>query len=308
MTTPPTDQQLDDIETRHTAATPGPWFLHADWPGRVFAESEFNHHVARVTGSNPESNERFIAHAREDVPLLLAEVRRLQGQRRYLIDQLARKDARSGEADEKLREFRGGEPQTAPDTLPAWLYQRFMVSGVGWDNLDADDRAYWEHQARAVRRAVARGGFKAVAPDASSASTGAPLGVSPASSVSESAQIPTGASEGRLGDLPSTEDPAPAETLIGSITIRSESVQLDNGECLRDLAVGDSVELRPDTGDEGLWIVAAFHGDYQEQITLQYAEVVDDCGNDPVIACKFSGTRHAHPVDLDGKVRPRPTP
>jgi hypothetical protein len=101
------------------------------------------------------------------------------------------------------------------------------------------------------------------------------------------------------------EGPA-AETPIGSITIRSESVQLDNGECLRDLAIGDSVELRPETGHEGLWIAAAFHGDYQDQITLQYAEVVDDCGSDPVIACKFSGTRHAHPVDLDGKVRPRP--
>jgi hypothetical protein len=99
-----------------------------------------------------------------------------------------------------------------------------------------------------------------------------------------------------------------AETLIGSITIPSESVQLDNGENLRDLAVGDSVDLRPDTGHEGLWIAAAFHGDYQDQITLQYAEVVEDCGSDPVIACKFSGTRHAHPVDLDGKVRPRPTP
>lgn len=165
-----------------------------------------------------------------------------------------------------------------------------------------------EPEAAHLLRAIAADLRFAIAHPAASAPTGAPLSASPASSVSESAQSPAGAPEGRLGDLPSTEDPAPAETLIGSITIRSESVQLDNGECLRDLAVGDSVELRPDTGDEGLWIVAAFHGDYQEQITLQYAEVVDDCGNDPVIACKFSGTRHAHPVDLDGKVRPRPTP
>jgi hypothetical protein len=99
-----------------------------------------------------------------------------------------------------------------------------------------------------------------------------------------------------------------AEASIGSITIRSESIQLDNGECLRDLAIGDSVELRADTSHEGLWIAAAFHGDYQDRITLQYAEVVVDCGNDPVTACEFSGTRHAHPVDLAGKVRPRPTP
>jgi len=47
-----------------------------------------------------------------------------------------------------------------PDTLAAWLYQRFMVQGVGWDDLDEGDRTYWEHHARAVRRAVARGGFK----------------------------------------------------------------------------------------------------------------------------------------------------
>jgi len=52
---------------------------------------------------------------------------------------------------------------TSTDTLPAWLYQRFMSHGVGWDNLDADDRAYWEHEAAAVRRAVARGGFKSEA-------------------------------------------------------------------------------------------------------------------------------------------------
>ncbi|QLJ01493.1 hypothetical protein HZZ00_10975 [Streptomyces sp. NEAU-sy36] len=74
-----TDQlDLDAIQARANAATPGPWFPHEDWPGRVFAESEFNAHVARVTGSNPEANEQFIAHAREDVPALVAEVRRLR--------------------------------------------------------------------------------------------------------------------------------------------------------------------------------------------------------------------------------------
>ncbi|WP_097930930.1 MULTISPECIES: hypothetical protein [unclassified Streptomyces] len=49
---------------------------------------------------------------------------------------------------------------TEADTLAPWLYQRFMVAGEGWDRLDEDDRSYWEHHARAVRRAVARGGFK----------------------------------------------------------------------------------------------------------------------------------------------------
>lgn len=49
------------------------------------------------------------------------------------------------------------------DTLPAWLAQRFDPRGADWEQLGDDDRAYWEHQARAVRRAVARGGFKAPA-------------------------------------------------------------------------------------------------------------------------------------------------
>ncbi|MDX3249006.1 hypothetical protein [Streptomyces sp. ME18-1-4] len=54
-------------------------------------------------------------------------------------------------------------PDQTDDTLPAWLYQRFMPGGEGWANLDADQRSYWEHQARAVRRAVERGGFKPAA-------------------------------------------------------------------------------------------------------------------------------------------------
>ncbi|MFE2297961.1 hypothetical protein ACFXAW_07170 [Streptomyces sp. NPDC059445] len=51
----------------------------------------------------------------------------------------------------------------ATDTLPAWLYSRFNESldAPAWDRLTDADRTYWEHQARAVRRAVARGGFKA---------------------------------------------------------------------------------------------------------------------------------------------------
>jgi hypothetical protein len=52
------------------------------------------------------------------------------------------------------------------DTLAAWLYQRFAVihGCPAWDTLTDDDRSYWEHQAAAVRRAVARGGFKEEGP------------------------------------------------------------------------------------------------------------------------------------------------
>ena len=51
--------------------------------------------------------------------------------------------------------------ETPADTFPAWLANRFDPNGAPWDGMSDDDRSYWEHQARAVRRAVARGGFKA---------------------------------------------------------------------------------------------------------------------------------------------------
>ncbi|MEU3529176.1 hypothetical protein AB0E62_35900 [Streptomyces sp. NPDC038707] len=61
-----------------------------------------------------------------------------------------------------------------PDTLPAWLSQRFDPRGPDWEQLSDDDRAYWEHHARAVRRAVTRGGFKdpAAVPTAARPTTG----------------------------------------------------------------------------------------------------------------------------------------
>ncbi|MFD5308297.1 hypothetical protein [Streptomyces ardesiacus] len=49
------------------------------------------------------------------------------------------------------------------DTLAEWLYNRFIssyYSEVTWDELDENDKSFWEHEANAVRRAVARGGFK----------------------------------------------------------------------------------------------------------------------------------------------------
>lgn len=93
---------------------------------------------------------------------------------------------------------------------------------------------------------------------------------------------------------------------IGSITIETSSVQLDNGENLRDLAIGDSVNLSSATGDPGFWIAAKFHGEHQDWITLQYAETVQDCADNPEVACRYSGTRHAHPFDLDGNICKRP--
>lgn len=46
------------------------------------------------------------------------------------------------------------------DTLAEWLYARFDHSLIDWENMLPEDQEKWRHDARAVRRAVARGGFK----------------------------------------------------------------------------------------------------------------------------------------------------
>lgn len=73
-----TDEELDAIEARLNAATPGPWV----------ASCENDHNIVCCPlggwlcemlgfGGNSERNATFIAHAPEDIKLLLAEVRRL---------------------------------------------------------------------------------------------------------------------------------------------------------------------------------------------------------------------------------------
>lgn len=59
------------------------------------------------------------------------------------------------------------------DTLPQWLYQRFARFRPGgpenWSDVTEDGRAYWAHEAAAVRRAVARNGFKGSSVEAEAA-------------------------------------------------------------------------------------------------------------------------------------------
>lgn len=46
------------------------------------------------------------------------------------------------------------------DTLAEWLYNRFHLGANPWETVGEATQSYWEHEAAAVRRAVARGGFK----------------------------------------------------------------------------------------------------------------------------------------------------
>ncbi|WP_037802781.1 hypothetical protein, partial [Streptomyces resistomycificus] len=74
--TPLTAQQLDDIDTRAKAATPGPWTLSENYSDVLGPDG---HQLASYWNPTSETrNGEFIAHAREDVRTLLAEVRRLR--------------------------------------------------------------------------------------------------------------------------------------------------------------------------------------------------------------------------------------
>jgi len=68
-----------------------------------------------------------LAAAPQDVDALLATVRQLQGQRKFLLTQLAKRDAETGRGNTALREFLAGEPaeethadaDTSSDPTPA---------------------------------------------------------------------------------------------------------------------------------------------------------------------------------------------
>lgn len=85
------DDELDEIQARANAATPGPWRARAC--GEIVAG---RHVVATSDGGGGsvwvewrnEEDKRFAAHARADVPRLIAEIRRLQGEWRKLLEAL----------------------------------------------------------------------------------------------------------------------------------------------------------------------------------------------------------------------------
>jgi hypothetical protein len=78
-----TEQQLDEIEARANAATPGPWEEHADYGPHFYAYlgGSYLRGVGTLNfgdGEDAEADREFVLNARQDVPALLAEVRRLR--------------------------------------------------------------------------------------------------------------------------------------------------------------------------------------------------------------------------------------
>lgn len=90
---PLSDAELADIETRVQAASPGPWRSWIEGRDHFGGDSvvstangEFYFYVRTYLEDRPTEEHRqqsaadqdFIAHARDDIPRLIAEIRRLR--------------------------------------------------------------------------------------------------------------------------------------------------------------------------------------------------------------------------------------
>lgn len=90
-----TDAELAEIQGRVDAASPAPWHVARGWDGEPYAAVRANGGLDTSLASmltpgvtpgggyrepeeRPLKNAEFIAHARDDVPALLAEVRSLR--------------------------------------------------------------------------------------------------------------------------------------------------------------------------------------------------------------------------------------
>jgi predicted oxidoreductase len=75
-----TDEELRAIQERCDKASPGPWKAWVEGRDHVAGSSmiQTSAEDIEMTGATTEDYD-FIAHARSDVPALLAEVRRLRG-------------------------------------------------------------------------------------------------------------------------------------------------------------------------------------------------------------------------------------
>lgn len=71
-----TNEELDAIEARANAASEGPWT--AEYDGAILP-ADSHPPVIYSDGDMTDADREFVAAARDDVPKLVAEVRRLRG-------------------------------------------------------------------------------------------------------------------------------------------------------------------------------------------------------------------------------------
>lgn len=79
-----TQTELEAIKARAAAATPGPWEF--DGKGDIVPDGDKSDFVAMIHYSAEDAE--FIAHARADVPALVAEVERLRAENAKLDEML----------------------------------------------------------------------------------------------------------------------------------------------------------------------------------------------------------------------------
>ena len=171
------EQQLAEIAAREAAATPGPWGVYDDGTGRLdivagleetaygytgrreiaqTVESPMDNDPAHVGWGEDEDQEQvnadgaFIAHAREDVPALLAEAERLAGMVVTAYERVAELEQQLADAQVQAAAFEPlhlGDPRTLVShrcgnpTHPTWLTAgRADRRGCPWCRLAELDR------------------------------------------------------------------------------------------------------------------------------------------------------------------------
>jgi hypothetical protein len=87
---------MEPIKARHEPTSPGRWVRVEQDPGWdsvpplppdqtvIVDDAVYGEHIAVFSSEQDEADAEFVAHAHEDVPLLIAEVERLRGERAEL--------------------------------------------------------------------------------------------------------------------------------------------------------------------------------------------------------------------------------
>ncbi len=123
------DLNLEAIKARAEAATPGPWAVPVANVFRVVCPGAEHHNppmglcppypwrvIAEPSVYDPSAADaEFIAHARTDVPALVAEVERLRGAANWLLEQVGRDGPDRGAAVAQLRRLVPERGHTAAD-------------------------------------------------------------------------------------------------------------------------------------------------------------------------------------------------
>ncbi len=165
-----TPEELQAIEARAAAATPGPWRYDGMHPEITTPQGENYWLIISECRSTPDQelpdqfdhwndkNYHFIAHARTDIPALVAEVKRLQ-------KELARAEGRIGKAEGFMEGFIGGlcqnlgcanNPEVLAQEVEGIPRLRTALEEI-WE-CDVEDCCKWVLWAKGIAETALEGG------------------------------------------------------------------------------------------------------------------------------------------------------